>query len=138
MKIIYWNKFKKSCYILNIISSLILIIPYFIKKNNRELYFGTAFFSYLLHHDLCNDGNLNIYLQIIELIFIINLIIKNKKNIYIAFISNKYNYLNILILILAIYFYIKGAIGFRNNKPYDYHFYHTIWHILMGILMILN
>lgn len=138
MKITKWNKYKKSCYILNIISSLVLIIPYFIKKNNKILYFGTAFLSYLLHHDLCDNGNVNFYLQIIELIFILYLTIKNKKNIYIAFISNKYNYLNILILILAIIFYIKGKINLDNNKPYNYHIYHSIWHILIGILMIFN
>lgn len=136
MKINNWNKYKKICYILNIISNLILITPYFIKKNNKILYFGTAVLSYLLHHDLCDNGSVNFYLQIVELIFITYLFIKNKKNIYIAIFNNKYNYLYILILILAIFFYIIGKINFDNKKAYNYHIYHSIWHILIGILMI--
>ena len=57
-----WDKYKKICFILNILSNCFFLFPFFITRNNfKQLFYILSFiFSNLYHNDLCNDGNSNL------------------------------------------------------------------------------
>ena len=130
-----WLKYQNSCYILNIISHFFLLIPFILNKKNKILYLYVAISSFLLHLHICKFAKNNLYLQLIELFFIFKLIFYNMENIQNAFFKNKY--ILIFIFTLAVYFYIKSKIGLSEFKPNHYHIYHSLWHILMSLILII-
>lgn len=128
-----WFEHKKECYIYNIISNLFFLIPLLVTNNPKKkfFYFLTFVFSNIFHLDLCKDGNCNILLYILDILFIIPHLFF-KENIKI-FLSG--NIIILLLLFLSLYYYFKGLSGWRNKNPHKYHKYHGLWHIFSSFIL---
>jgi hypothetical protein len=132
-----WDKYKKICFILNILSNCFFLFPFFITRNNfKQLFYILSFiFSNLYHNDLCNDGNSNLILYICDICSIILhlFIINNYKTI----LFGKYNYIIITLIYTAASCYFYALKKWTKSRPKGFHIYHSLWHIFIGISLAL-